>query len=598
MIILNVGRRSAPNHRILRPNRSNRCRSLARPIASPGEFQPALSNPTIPSDPASSAPHSHQHRTLRVVLLVFSSVVLVVIVAGLVAGEIVLHRAGPMMKQKVVDTLSARFDSRVELDSFNVSLVKGFEVSGQGLRLYPNHLPMDTPLFAADRFSFHAFDWRQLFRTPMIINRVEVSGLSIHLPSKQQRSSMAQFQQSGASSPATGSHNGIKIQVGEIDIRHADLVLETSKPGKVPLNFDIDSIRLLSVGPGRPMKFHAILVNPKPVGNIDSTGDFGPFNAETPGDTPVDGDYSFSHADLSTLKGIGGMLASTGHYAGQLDTIQVDGTTTTPDFRLTIAGHPMQLTTKFHAIVDGLNGDTHLQPVDAWLERTHIVARGEVVRVPGRNGHDIRLDVTVGPGRIQDLLQLSVKTEPPLITGQVQLHTSFELPPGPESVTSKIQLHGSFTVLGAHFSNDKFQSAVDQLSLRGQGKAEQADQERNALKSGGTDNAEAANISSEMHGDFIFLNERLSVSGLDYQVPGADIAMNGVYSLDGQTFDFHGVARLQAHVSQMVTGWKSILLKPVDPIFAKNGAGTQVPIAVTGTRSDPKIGLDFHHKQQ
>jgi hypothetical protein len=557
-----------------------------------------LSNPSHPSDPAvnlvPSAPHRHDHRTLRIVALVFSSIALVLIAAGLIAGEIVLHRAGPMMKQKVVDTLSARFDSRVELDSFSVSLVKGFEVSGAGLKLYPNHLQMNGPLLAVDRFSFHAFDWRQLFRTPMVINRLEVSGLNIHLPPKQQRANLPDFDRTGS---APGKHSPIKIQVGEIDIDHADLILDTSKPGKVPLSFDIGSIRLDSTGPGRPMKFHAILVNPKPVGNIDSTGDFGPFDAGSPGDTPIDGDYSFSHADLSTLKGIGGMLASTGHYAGQLDQIAVDGTTTTPDFRLDIAGHPVPLNTKFHAIVDGLNGDTHLEPVDAWLAQTHIVARGDVVRVPGRNGHDIRLDVTVGPGRMQDLLQLAVKTEPPLITGHAQLHTSFELPPGPESVTSKLQLNGDFTISDAHFSNDKFQSAVDQLSLRGQGKAAEANQERDARKDGGAGGAEAADISSEMHGNFIFLNDRLTVNGLDYQVPGADIAMNGVYTLDGQTFDFHGVARLQAHVSQMVTGWKSILLKPVDPIFAKNGAGTQVPIAVTGTRSDPKIGLDFHHKQ-
>jgi hypothetical protein len=543
------------------------------------------------------APHPHNHRKLRIVLVVFSCVALVLIAGGVIAGEIVLHRAGPMMKQKVIDTLSARFDSRVQIDSFSVSLVKGFEVSGSGLRLYPNHLTMDAPLFAADRFSFHAFGWRQLFRTPMVINRVEVSGLSIHLPSKQQRNSIPQLQQTGSSSPPSQSYSGIKIQVGEIDIQRANLVLETSKPGKVPLTFDIGSIRLTSVGPGRPMKFHAILVNPKPVGNIDSTGDFGPFDAGDPGNTPIDGNYSFSHADLSTLRGIGGMLASTGRFAGQLDTIQVDGETTTPDFRLDVAGHPMPLNTKFHAIVDGLNGDTYLQPVDAWLDQTHIVARGDVVRVPGGPGHDIRLDVAIGPGRVQDLLQLCVRTEPPLITGQAQLHTSFELPPGPESVTSKVQLHGSFTIQDAHFSSDKFQSAVDQLSLRGQGKAGQADQERDARRNGDTGNA-VADISSEMHGDFIFLNERLTISGLDYQVPGADIAMNGVYTLDGQTFDFHGVARLQARVSQMVTGWKSILLKPVDPIFAKNGAGTQVPISVTGTRSDPKIGLDFHHKQQ
>jgi hypothetical protein len=41
----------------------------------------------------------------------------------------------------------------------------------------------------------------------------------------------------------------------------------------------------------------------------------------------------------------------------------------------------------------------------------------------------------------------------------------------------------------------------------------------------------------------------------------------------------------------MVTGWKSILLKPVDPFFAKHGAGTELPVAITGNRANPQIGM-------
>ena len=77
------------------------------------------------------------------------------------------------------------------------------------------------------------------------------------------------------------------------------------------------------------------------------------------------------------------MLASTGSYQGQLDHIIVDGKTTTPNFSLDIANRPVPLNTTFHAIVDGTNGDTYLQPVDAWLLHSHIIAQGRVVRVPG-----------------------------------------------------------------------------------------------------------------------------------------------------------------------------------------------------------------------
>jgi hypothetical protein len=38
--------------------------------------------------------------------------------------------------------------------------------------------------------------------------------------------------------------------------------------------------------------------------------------------------------------------------------------------------------------------------------------------------------------------------------------------------------------------------------------------------------------------------------------------------------------------------WKSILLKPVNPIFRKHGWGTEVPIKVTSDRNGkPKIGF-------
>jgi hypothetical protein len=334
------------------------------------------------------------------------------------------------------------------------------------------------------------------------------------------------------------------------------------------------------------MRFHAILINPKPIGNIDSTGSFGPFNEHVPADTPVSGTYSFSHADLGPLKGIGGILSSTGRYEGVLNNITVDGETDTPDFSLDTAQHPVPLHTKFHAIVDGTNGDTHLLPVDAELLHSHIVASGDVVTVPGQ-GHDIDLDVTVQPARIEDMLRLGVKTLPPAMTGALSMRTRLHVPPGQESVTRRLRLQGRFDIAGAHFTDPNVQDKIDELSLRGQGQPQQAKQDAGQSVN--------ANVASTMQGNFVLDNDKVTVTGLRYTVPGADIALNGVYSLDGNRLDFHGTARLQAKISQMVTGWKSILLKPVDPFFSKNGAGTEVPIEITGTRSDLHFGLDFHH---
>ena len=546
-----------------------------------------------------------------------TSILLILALAAIIAGNIYLHRAGPLLKAEVIETLSTRFDSRVELDQFHASFINGFQVSGSGLKLYPNHLDTNEPMIAVDHFSFHIFDWHQLLHTPIVINRVQVTGLNIHLPPKNQRANMPKMNQ--PPKPGEDHSNGkIKILVNEIDVDHTDLLIENGKPGKVPLDFIISKIQLRSVAAGQPMRFHAILVNPRPTGNIDSTGDFGPFNQHDPGSTPVDGRYTFRDADLGTIKGIGGILASDGKYQGQLNKIVVDGTTTTPDFRLDIAKRPVPLNTTFHAIVDGTNGDTYLQPVDAWLLHTHIIAQGQVVHVAGVPGRDIRLTVTIDPGHIQDMLTLAVKDQPPLMNGQIQVHAKFDLPPGPASVTDKIRLDGNFDLSDARFANNQIQSKVDELSLRGQGKAEQANDEGKAMKdqkqakdqtppqngasstdASGQDQAPpTADIGSEMRGNFTFGDNKCTISALNFLVPGAAINLQGVYGLNGQTLDFSGTARLDAHVSQMVTGWKSLLLKPVDPFFAKNGAGTFVPIKIGGTASHPAIGLDFKHKDK
>jgi hypothetical protein len=84
---------------------------------------------------------------------------------------------------------------------------------------------------------------------------------------------------------------------------------------------------------------------------------------------------------------------------------------------------------------------------------------------------------------------------------------------------------------------------------------------------------------------------------LDYTLPGATVGLTGMYSLDGQQFDFAGKVRTQAKVSNMVASrWKSLMLKPVDPFFKKDGAGAVVPVKITGTKSAPKFGLDLHDK--
>jgi hypothetical protein len=54
-----------------------------------------------------------------------------------------------------------------------------------------------------------------------------------------------------------------------------------------------------------------------------------------------------------------------------------------------------------------------------------------------------------------------------------------------------------------------------------------------------------------------------------------------------------GTVKFQAKLSELaaVGGWKKWLLKAVDPLFARHGAGTFLHIKVHGSSRKPKFGL-------
>jgi len=503
------------------------------------------------------------------------------LIVAVVAVRLVIARAEPILRNRVIETLSDRFNSRVELQSFHVSILNGIQVSGSGLKLFgkedPNpYEPGTQPLIAIQEFRFQTA-LRSLVRSPMHVNTVYVKGLELNIPPKGERAEVTKM---------SSKTQKMTIYVDQFVCEDTKLLINTSTPGKPPLEFAISSLKMKDIGSGEPLQFNATLTNPKPVGDIQSTGLFGPWQQDSPRDTPVHGNYSFDHADLSTIKGIGGTLSSTGQYEGTLGNIVVSGKTDTPDFQVASSGHPVALHTDFHAIVDGTSGDTYLRPVKASFLHTSFTASGSVVRVSNPNGHDIELDVVLDHARIEDLLKLGVHTDPPVMTGPVQMKTRMSLEPGDASVTDRLKLAGTFHVPEGHFTNQKVQGKLDSLSLRTQGKLKQVR------------TSDEENVPADLQGVFTLKNGLLSFSLLHFLIPGTHIDMTGDYTLDGQQFDFRGKVRLDAKLSQMTTGWKSILLKPVDPFFSKDGAGTEVPIRITGTESEPRFGLDFGHKDE
>jgi AsmA-like protein len=517
--------------------------------------------------------------------LVWAGAMLVVlVVAGVVAVQWLLRQIEPRLRQKVVETLSARFHSPVELDRLSVSMSNGVIVTGGGLRILylagptkPDARPNAPPMLVVDSFEFGT-GWRELLRPTTRVVSVKVRGLQVNIPPKGERGEARPDDPKRKGQPALG------IAVDRIECTDAKVVIETSNLEKKPLEFAIGRLVLTDVGVMKPFNYEAVLVNPKPVGDVHSTGHFGPWQNDNPRDTPLDGSYEFAHADLSTIHGIGGILSSTGKFSGMLGNIAVEGETDTPDFRLDVSDHGLPLHTEFRAVVDGTTGDTRLDAVKARVGRSELTASGAVTRAMGTvPGHNTDVNIVMERGRIEDMLVLGMKSKPPLMRGALALKLHLVLPPGPVSVSRKIRLDGTFAIHDAFLNDAKMQQQLDAMSERAKGKPKMANAQ------------EAEVVGSSVSGRFSQVDSVIDVSELNFAMPGAQALMNGQVHLVGSTFEFRGNVRTEATASQMTTGWKSLLLGPFDKLLKKNGAGVELPIKVTGTRSTYDVRLDFPH---
>ena len=336
------------------------------------------------------------------------------------------------------------------------------------------------------------------------------------------------------------------------------------------------------MGTAKPFSFRGNLTNAKPVGEIKTVGNFGPWAIDDPGSTPVSGNYTFTDADLDPFPGIAGKLSSTGKYSGVLESLEVQGVTDTPAFSLDPVGRAVPLHTEFYATVDGTNGDTYLHPVRATLIHSEITANGSVVRVPEKQGHLITLDVVSPKARLEDLLQLSTKSNQPMMSGLVNLKTKLILPPGKVKVLDKLVLDGEFTVSNGRFASSDVRDKLAAFSRHAQGHP---------------DNPEAGSAISDLHGKFHLKNGVITFQQLTFSVPGALIRLDGTYKMRGEELDFNGELRTDAKLSEMVGGKKSFFLKAIDPFFSKEGAGTLIPIGITGTRDNPTLEISMFHKK-
>lgn len=519
-------------------------------------------------------------------------VVLVLLLAGgiLIAGRYF----EPYIREQAIQYLRQRFDSEVELSRLHVQM-PGFsalrliasgsvalvDVEGEGLTLRHKGRRDVPPMFVLRRFAA-TLDLQTLFTGAKNVPLVVLEGMEITLPSKGERpdfgskSKDAERVESKNEANEDQAAGNTSVKIDHVDIRDAKLTILPRDKSRIPLAFDLHDIQLRSAGKDVAMKYEAFLTIPKPKGQIHSHGSFGPWAAGEPSDTPLDGDYLFENADLGVFNGIAGILKSTGHFEGQLGKIDAKGEATVPDFRLKMAGNPVPLTTTFEVGVDGTNGNTILKPVHARLGKTNFVTSGAIVKHDGDTRKTISLEAHMPAGNLPDVLRLAMKG-PSFMEGKLKLDTRIEIPPLSGKVKEKLMLDGKFEVTDGKFLKSNIQDQIDTLSRKGQGEPK---------------NEEIDEVVHQMSGDFHLDDQVLTFRTLAFAVMGAAVNVNGDYDMGADTLDIHGALSLDAKVSQTQSGWKRWVLKPVDPFFAKNGAGTFLKIKIVGSSKKPQFGLD------
>jgi hypothetical protein len=432
------------------------------------------------------------------------------------------------------------------------------------------------------------------------LNRVTLDGLAIQIPPDKNRNvpdrtpsadstekpATASTPEGGGASDSSESTDDSESStiartfvIEELVSTDARLVILRRDPTKDPRVWQIHTLRMEGVAVDRAMPFQAQLTNAVPPGEIDVGGSFGPWHPDEPAFTPLNGTFRFEKADLGVFKGISGILSAHGSFGGMLERIEVQGQTDTPDFTVSASGLPVPLKTKYHAVVDGTNGDTFLNRVDASFLKTSLVAKGAVAHTPDRKkGRTVTLDVTISQGRLEDVLRLAVENPKPPMTGALKLETGFVLPPGDIDVVRKLRLDGRFDIGAARFTDPEVQRKINELSRRGRGRADEK--------------APPDRVTSDFSGAFKLGNGELAIPEVTFDVPGAAVELAGTYGLESEALDFEGWLYLDAKISQTTTGFKSLLLKAIDPLFKRKGGGSAVPIRITGPRDNPSFGLD------
>ena len=411
----------------------------------------------------------------------FRWVVIGAVVATIVVGIafIILLLRWPFSEVRVARSLGETISGSATIKTLRATYIPYPGCVAENVTLRRSSDPASTPPLATIQTIAIQTRYVDLFVRPGYIARMVLNGLYVRIPPR------------GTATKSSPSQNSsANMQVGEIVANGA--TLEIGRRGqKQPLKFEIHQLSMKSVSATTAMAYRAALTNALPRGEIRSTGHFGPWNSNDPGQTPLSGSATFQLANLSAFSGIAGTLSSDQVFEGTLSRIDVKGRVTIPDFRLTKTDNQQPLDSQFHLSVDAMNGDVFLQQVDAQIVRTKISAHGSIAGKKGQKGKSTAIDLSIDSGRIQDVLRLfSTETHPPM-DGIANFRAQITVPPRGLPFLREVRATADFQISHGRFEKPSTQANANTLSERGRG------------EKGGKKDAKSENVFANVRGHVV-----------------------------------------------------------------------------------------------
>ena len=213
------------------------------------------------------------------------------IVAGILlilfAAAMVFCRK-PFSRTAILEDLHEVSDSQVEVRSFQQKMFPYPGCVLEGLVFRHGSHP-NKPIITIDRLTIHG-SYSGILQSR--VSRVTAEGMHIFVPEFGTGEDLH-------TTPAT-------ISVDEIVANGATVEFAYHDPDKPPLRFEFQEALLRNVIPEKPFDYRVKVHNPEPPGEIAVEGKFGNWKRGDAGETPISGEYTFEHADLSVYHGVAG----------------------------------------------------------------------------------------------------------------------------------------------------------------------------------------------------------------------------------------------------------------------------------------------------